>query len=107
MREHGPVWACQPEGLPSVSRGHLVQRKSSKHLRGSSKGTLVTSLRGEHNLVLGGGRSVGVGRGVNHLQDEHSPVLGESSLRGKHSPGMGWKSFPSLWEEASPVLEEI
>lgn len=34
MREPGPVWGYQPEGVPSTSQGHLVQKKSSKHLWG-------------------------------------------------------------------------
>lgn len=49
---------------------------------------------------------MGAGRGVSHLKDEHSPVLGESSLRGKHSPVMRWNSFPSVGR-GFPCSEEI
>lgn len=35
-REHGPVWDTNLRGYPACVSGSLVQRKSSKHLGGSS-----------------------------------------------------------------------
>ena len=45
---------------------------------------------------------MGAGRGVSHLKEEHSPVLGESSPG--VSTALSWGGTVSrLWEEASPV----